>query len=445
MAQGLVLGKLAPVAVVPHLDDVGVDGLAGALAAGDERHAEGLVAETLAVLVDPAASSGTEEAHGEGARGTAHGGTGTDLHHAAGPDAHLDAVAVAARANELRVGVALLHLGAQGVVHVGVGGEIAHGQNDADLGVDLLVGAALVVLHDGTRDLAVLLDEDDGRGTKERLRIGACLDALVDGGCAESAGALKNAGAEVQRGRIGPEVALLVVIVATRLNSAYRRHGGNVGLKLHHPVDHLAVALGELLDEVGLGTAGALKLVRIDEVPRVKRVLGHAEDLLLPLRVEVTQLAAVRGEAVLVLGVDAHDGQALLGRHAEALRAGVAQAEHHNVGVNGLGDVGLGDDRSLAHPVAAHGVVDGVAVLVDTGHVVLTGVGRGGGRGAHGAAGRRTALGTASRHAALGGTALGRRISQGCAGSHGHRGGAGSGKEGTTGNTGSLGHADTSS
>ena len=159
----------------------------------------------------------------------------------------------------------------------------------------------------------------------------------------------------------------------------------------------------------------------------------------------MTQLAAVRGEAVLVLGVDSHDGQALLGRHAEALRTGVAQTEHHHVGVDGLGDVGLGDDRSLAHPVAAHGVVDGVAVLVDAGHIVLAGVGRGGGLGAHGAASRGTALGATSRRTALGSTTLGRRISQGCAGSHGHRSSAGSGKERTAGNTGSLGHADTSS
>lgn len=143
----------------------------------------------------------------------------------------------------------------------------------------------------------------------------------------------------------------------------------------------------------------------------------------------MAELATVGIEAVLGLGVHTYDGQALLACHAEALRARVVEAQHHHVGVDGLGDVGVGDDRSLAHPVAAHGVVDGVAVLVDAGHIVLAGIRRGGGYGAHGTTGRGTALGATSRRAALGSTALGRRISQGCTGSHSHRGGAGSGKE----------------
>ena len=292
----------------------------------------------------------------------------------------------------------------------------------------MLVGTGLIVLHDGAADLAILLEKDDGRGAKERLRLGACLDALVHGGGAESAGALKNTGAKLQRGWVGPEVALLIGIVATRLNGAHRFHGSDVGLELHHPVDHLAVALGKLLDKVGLGTAGALKLVRIDEVPRVKDVLGHAEDLLLPLGVEMAQLAAVHGEAVLVLGIDAHDGQAFLSRHTEALRTRVAQAEHHDVGLDGLGDVGLVDDGGLVHPVAAHGVVDRVTVLVDAGDVVLAGVGLGGCGGKQGATGR--------------GTRGGALVGEGRTSADRHSGGAGGGNEGATGNTGNLRHAE---
>ena len=155
----------------------------------------------------------------------------------------------------------------------------------------------------------------------------------------------------------------------------------------------------------------------------------------------MAQLAAVGGEGVLVLGVHAHDGQALLGSHAEALRAGVAQAQDHDVGVEGGSDVGLGNLGSLAHPVAAHGVVDGVAVLVDAGDVVLAGVGLGGGHGAGGTAGGGSTTLGATLGSAL---ALRRGVGKRRGGGHGH-GGAGGGQEGTTGNTGSLGHADTSS
>ena len=147
---------------------------------------------------------------------------------------------------------------------------------------------------------------------------------------------------------------------------------------------------------------GRLQLVGVDEVPRVEGVLRHAEHLLLPRGVEVAELPAVRIEPVLGLGVDAHHGQALFAGHAEALRAGVVEAQDGHIAFDGLGDGGLVDDRGLPHPVASHGVVDGVAVRIDARHVVLAGVGRGCGRRACRAARRgtsfaagRTALGSA--------------------------------------------------
>ena len=91
-------------------------------------------------------------------------------------------------------------------------------------------------------------------------------------------------------------------------------------------------------------------------------------------------MQAVVEDAVLGLAFDDGHGGALFSCGAGAHDAGVAAAHHHDVGLDGLGDLVVGDDGRLAYPGE---IVDGGGVggdgVVGAGVLGTGGGGQGGG------------------------------------------------------------------
>ncbi len=145
-------------------DEVGaVARLAGAGAAGQERAAEGLVAVALAVLVQPQALDALHGGQGDESV-AAHVAASGDLHLGADAHGHGDAAAVAARhGGAVGVLAEFVVLAADGVVHGGVGADVAAGEHDG-AAVVLVVLAARGVLGDDAGHLGAVLVVHEAHG-----------------------------------------------------------------------------------------------------------------------------------------------------------------------------------------------------------------------------------------------------------------------------------------
>ncbi len=370
MAGNLVEQHGLPVGV-PHAVDDGAR-LAGGGAAREQGAAVRLVAEALAVLVEPDGLGTLERAQRE-RRVAAHVAARADLDLGADAHGHRDARAVAA-AHGRAVGVLAQRvvLGADGVVHLGVAADVTAGQDDR-VGVDLHVGA-VILLADDAGDLGTVLvvHQAYSLGLIAELRAGLLGNVLRAGeGLRQT-----HRAAEVGRADVGGEDALAVVVaVHDRPVEADDALLLLVGEVVDEPVEGLARTIGEVAHERGLGAAGAVDLVLVYELGLV--VAGHAVDVHLPRGVEVADVVAEDHESILRLRVDDDNLRAELGGLAGAGSPGVAGAADNNLGVDRLGDVGnLG---LSAQPVGAQDLAHGLAAVASEVHALASCGGIGGG------------------------------------------------------------------
>ncbi len=340
---------------IPHaVDDVA--GLAGNGATGEQRSAVGLVAETLAVLVEPDGLSALHRAHREGGM-AAHVAAGANLDLGTDAHGHRDAAAVAARHRRAVLVLAQgVVLGADGVVHLGVRADVAASKNNG-VGVDLDVGAVGSLANDA-RDLGVVIvvHETHGLGLIQELSAGILgLLLTAQHGLLQAHGA-----AEVGGAHVGGEDALPVVVAV---------HDGpveadDVGLLLigeavDEPVEGLAGTIGEIAHELRIGAAGTVNLVLVHELGLV--IARHTIHVHLPRGVEVTHIIAEDHEVLLGLRVNDDDVATELGSMASNGRASMAGTTHDDMGRERLGDVG--DFGLLAKPAGAEHLAHRLALV----------------------------------------------------------------------------------
>jgi len=351
-----LLGIGLPVAV--EHGAVGVVGLVHRGMQDPVVHAGALVGEALAVQVDLEPGLGAHPEHralGGNARelvghdgGTVEEHGGVDLvHRGAGPQAGLDAVAgVGGRSP--RLGADLLHVGLEGVEHVGVGAIAAGRDDDALLGGHLDV-LAVLVLGDDTGDLAALHEELDHRGAEEDLgtvgrgvvtehlaAVEGRLAVGIDGPCGAVAGRpVSHEALLVADGRFVPhdDAAL----------------GEEVGI----PVDALRGVVVPLVEE-------RQAQVRVGVAVHVE---GHGlavdDGAILDLELAVHGAQVVLDVTVGLALLEDDDGRAGFGGRAGGEESAGTGTDDHDVGVLGGGDIAIGDLGGLTQPVGGGGGLGG--------------------------------------------------------------------------------------
>ena len=314
--------------LVEHLQRLGLDPVC-------------LVEEALAVLVHE-----HERAveHGVSLRMQSRGERAV-LHDAAGPHAHLVAVArVDARGPVVAADEALHAALAIVVHHLGVAGDVARGQDGGLGGKNLLV--AVGGAHDSALDAAALL----------------ALNELNGGSLEHVLGALVNGALVKKRGR--HEVAgLRRHLEGAHLEDVCVGFLGDDGTARIASVDAVrcAVLVG-LVEQPVHGGAGVLEphghegLVSAVATGAVPAILGsNGLDLAAKLGVQARVAGTDHATAAVDLGgLVAHEdlGAVLNGRTCSGA-TGVAGAEDENLGLDGLDDVGIGDRLRLGRPAGS--------------------------------------------------------------------------------------------
>ena len=391
----------------------GAAGLAAGLVARALGAAGALVAEAVAALVehDEARAPGVG-LDGAGLAGV-HAGARAHLHVAAGPDAQLDAGAVAT-AHHVGGGAQLdvaVSLGQVAVLvvdvadHVLVAHEVAGGQHHALGGGEahvLVLG--LDVGHHAGHAAGLILLQVLGMGAE--VPAGALLDghlavvrhdrgAPVPARAAAVDGTVHDGGlVELVARGVGHQALVGLGVVDVHVVGVAVEVGVD-GVQLGDvPVHDLAGVVAEVADELLVGAAGAAAQPLVHELLLVDLVgaLGQG-----PLAVDAGDLAADVQEALLLGGFQDRDRGALVGGEAGAPRARLATAHHDDVERAAVGDLVLGDSLGLHAPVGRGLALP--AVLGGAGGCLLLGglLGQGGGRqGACG--GDAQGCGAGSRH-----------------------------------------------
>ena len=316
------------------------------------------------------------KAEGTGTGDVGQRGIGAGLHTAARPAAETVTVtAVAARA---RIAGGNIHA-AEGLQfhslaevlrdHLGIGLERAHGDHDAGIGKELLVGAVFRVLHDRTGDLFPVHGQDrskvlivpgcamlDGILTGElfaRAERGVGADALCD--------LIQDLAPEAVRTHIALECAhiaglgfVLPVGIGAELDiHMLQQRRIFLPNDLEKVVDHRSGVFHILLDDLGLRViAGHLHELR-DDILHIIRTIAERVDNI--IGIEGTYIFPVVEDGILRLGFDDGDLFAGLCGFLGALRTGVAAAEHEHIAGDGFGNLAVIDYRRFPKPCGAGG------------------------------------------------------------------------------------------
>ena len=268
----------------------------------------------------------------------------------AGPQGHLDALALLARgaAGDAPVG----HAGLQRLEHLVVGAVAAGAQDDALRHVDLDVAAVgLRGVHAGHAAVGVL---DQLLGGREELNLAAqTLEDLAQHAQMHVGGVVRAVGVVLAKAGVVAHGGVVGVLVVGFVPFEREQHAQR-SQRFGHPLDHLAGLLGpgavqRRVDVAGLRLAGV-----VDELRHVLGVLAG-------------QLGVQRADglacACQVVGRLQHDDlRARLRRGGGGHHAAVAGADHDHVGVEGLGDL-LRDGRLLA-PIGLLGGLLALQVLL---------------------------------------------------------------------------------
>ena len=353
-----------------------------------------LVAETLAVLVDPHGLGKNVHLAGNGEALHVHAGDGRGLEVSAGPVGHLHTVtgAVGHGSELLALDAGVGHVGDK-VVHHGLVATEATRGNDDSLAVELDV--ALVVLGNKTSDLAVIHDDVVASGAEHDLGAGGDSSLTVGGlnlGLA-TLPAIEGAGGSPELDAV--ELRELVL----SLGQEAAGHLGKVVLSelVEVPVAVLGRVLGELHDELGVGLVGRdlhPVVVELDGIDVVGAIVDDS------VTVDAGKLVAQGLPAVLGSLLDQDDTMALLGDLTGGGDASVTVADNNDLGVV-LGDE-VGDLGGSGLPIGVEGSLGSSSgVLVGSGLVASGGGGEGGihggggGIGGDGSAGDAVDLGGA--------------------------------------------------
>ena len=323
-----------------------------------------LVHEALAVQVQPQKAVIADDAAAVGAGAAAHVVDHRRmplLHRRAGPHAHLVAVAdvgvVALRVQVQRQDlVAVLDArGGEVLHHVLVGQVVARGQDDA-FRVDLQVLVRAGVLRVDARD-ATVIGRDELHALRVVAHLGAgLLSALeVVGHGRGQAGEAHGRGVArhvlfrvVVRFQHGIEVRVEVV-GAVGLGDLLVGLGRDVHVRapLDEPVERLARLVAITADDAEVRVVAPLLHVHVDHHVLIQEAvaafpLGHGL---------AAQDGHVAGHAVELGGcLDGDDLRAGFGSRARCGDARAAKAHDHDVGVERLGHVAVGDGRRLVEP-----------------------------------------------------------------------------------------------
>ena len=298
---------------------------------------------------------------GNGAAIKEHAAVGL-VHYSAGPEAGLDAVALAAGIGVIDVDH-LYRLGLQGLQHVHVQ-AVAAGADDDALGGVIAYDALLSLGIDAGHGL-VLFDEAEQGGVVVNLQTQVLAVFLqnVGGG---SVGALGVAHLEGVT-HIIDGVAYFLTVAVHFVAEAEPTLGHPVGV----PVDGLAGVVGPDLVQALVAVAVGLAIELCDDVELV-RVVPVLQ--LLPAA-DRTQGVADTGAAEFFVHLLNEDRLgALFHRRAGGEETGRTGADDQDLGLDGLHHFGLVDGRSLAQPIHRGGLLGGSTGLQQA-HVHALGLG----------------------------------------------------------------------
>ena len=238
-------------------------------------------------------------------------------------------------------GVGLGDLLAQGGEHLLVAREVSSREHDADVGVVAVEAAVGILCHYAGHAGFSIADEAIGAHAVDdrAARVGDRLALRGHRGV--------DVAAEARRGGVAAEVAHLV-LPAFRGRPGLRHGHGVFRTHLKQGVERLSSIEGKVAHELGLGSERAVELPVVHE-------FGHdvGGDALvgLPFRVDVADGLAEHHEGLRVaaLLVEGDDALAEFGGAACAGSAGMAEADHDDVGGQ-LFDELLGHRGGLAEP-----------------------------------------------------------------------------------------------